>query len=121
MKDDARPPQKGDIVRLRQGFDRSFEAVAARRACLPLKEGAFYEVIGSEKRPASVVLTLREVRTLHIAGVRHIIDSGSEPFPYSADRFQRLCTSQSGRPVVRIAARPLFSLLMRISNAARRR
>jgi hypothetical protein len=88
---------------------------------LPLKEGAFYEVIGSEKCPASVVLTLRKVRTLQIAGVRHIIDSGTEPFPYSADRFQCLWTSQTGRPVVRIAARPLFSLLMRISNVVRRR
>jgi len=33
-------PQKEDVVRVKQGFDRSFEALAVRRAGLPLKEGA---------------------------------------------------------------------------------
>ena len=39
--------QKGDIVRLKRGFDRSFEALAVRRAGLLLKEGAIYEIVGT--------------------------------------------------------------------------
>ena len=91
MENTGWSPRKGDIVRLKRGFDHSFEALAGRRAGLPLKEGSLYEVVGSQHRAPNIVLTLREVRTLHVAGVRHIIESGGEPFPYSADRFQPVC------------------------------
>lgn len=98
-------PQKGDLVRVKQGFDRSFEGLAVRRAGLPLKEGALYEVLAYEHRAYNVVLVLREVRTLQIAGVRHIIELGTDPFPYSADRFEPVCKPESNLPVVRIRAR----------------
>jgi hypothetical protein len=39
-------PRKGDIVRLKPGFDRTLEAVAAHRAGLPLQESARYDVLG---------------------------------------------------------------------------
>ena len=99
--------QKGDIVRLKRGFDRSFDGIAVRRAALPLKEGAKYEVVEFQHRNPGVVV-LREVRTFRIAGARHVIELGSEPFPYTADIFQRLCKLEPGRPVVRIAARLQF-------------
>jgi len=84
-------PQKGDVVRVKKGFDRSFEALAVRRAGLPLKEGALYEVVGYEHRAPSVVLVLRQVRMLQIAGMRYIIELGTEPFAYTADRFEPVC------------------------------
>jgi hypothetical protein len=59
-------PQKGDIVRLKRGFDRSFEGLAVRRAGLPLREDALYEVAGHQDRTPSVVLILREARVVHI-------------------------------------------------------
>lgn len=98
-------PQKGDIVRLKRGFDRSVEGFAGRRAGLPLKEGALYEVVGYQDRTPNVVLILREVRALHIAGVRYVIELGTETFPYISDKFQRISSSEPGRPIVRIPAR----------------
>jgi len=57
-------PQKGDIVRLKRGFDRSFEALAVQRAGLPLKESSSYEVVGYRRRIPSVVLfSARTVRS----------------------------------------------------------
>jgi len=40
----------------------------------PFKEGALHEVVGYERRTPSVVLVLRQVRTLQIAGVWHITE-----------------------------------------------
>jgi hypothetical protein len=105
MESTRSSPQKGDIVRVKQGFDRTLEALAVRRAGLPVKESALYEVVGFQHLTPSVVLILREVSAFHIAGVRHIIELGAEPFPYTSDRFQILYKSESSRPVVRIRAR----------------
>jgi hypothetical protein len=112
MKNTGGSPQKGDLVRLKRGFDHSFEALAVRRAGLPLKEGALYEVIELQCRNPGVVL-LREVSAFRIAGVQHVIDLGSAPFPYTADRFQGLRKSESGRRVVRIRARSRILRLFR--------
>jgi hypothetical protein len=81
-------PQEGDIVRLKPGFDRTFEALGVRRAGLPLKEKALYEVLGYEQRELSRVLMLREVHVVHVAGVRHVTKVGSEPFPYALEKFE---------------------------------
>jgi len=80
--------RKGDIVRLKRGFDRSLEAIATRRAGLPLKEGALFEVLGCERGEMSMVLSLREVCVVHIAGARHVWKVGSAPFPYVSERFE---------------------------------
>ena len=69
-------PRKGDIVRLKPGFDNSMEGVAVRRARLPLKEKALYEIIGYERSEVSFVLTLCEVRVVHVCGVRHVTKVG---------------------------------------------
>ncbi len=82
-------PRKGDIVRLKPGFDNSFEGVAVRRAGLPLKEKALYEILGYEQSEVSFVLTLCEVRVLHVSGVRHVTKVGSKPFPYVVEKFER--------------------------------
>jgi hypothetical protein len=82
-------PRKGDIVRLKPGFDHSLEGMAVRRARLPLKEKALYEILGYERIEASFVLTLCEVRVVHVGGVRHVTKVGSEPFPYVLERFER--------------------------------
>src|SRR5689334_5881584 len=94
------PPQKGDIVSLKPGFDHSFEGLAVRRAGLPLKENSLYEVVGYRNRTPCVVLILREVRSFHIAGVHYIFESGSESFPYTANRFQRVSSSEPWRSIV---------------------
>jgi hypothetical protein len=95
------PPQKGDIVRLKRGFDDSFEALGARRAGLPLREGALYEVVASD-RVLTPVLTLCEVRVLYIIGVRHVTKAGSEQFSYASDRFESVFMQDAhcggGRP-----------------------
>jgi len=80
--------RKGDIVRLKRGFDRTLEAIGAHRAGLPLKEGALFEILDCEPGEMSIVLILREVYVVHIAGARHIIKVGSEPFPYVSERFE---------------------------------
>jgi hypothetical protein len=79
-------PRIGDIVRLKPGFDHSLEGMAVRRAGLPLKEKALYEILGYERGEVSRVLTLREVRVVHVGGVRHVTKVGSEPFPYVLDK-----------------------------------
>ena len=81
-------PRKGEIVRLKRGFDRTLEAIAARRAGLPLKEGARYEVLAWRRGETSPVLTLSEVRVVRVAGVRHVTRIGSAPFPYVSERFE---------------------------------
>jgi hypothetical protein len=81
-------PQKGDVVRLESGFDRSLEAIAARRAGLPLSESAFYEVVGCARGETSLVLMLSQVRVVRVGGVRHIARTGSAPFPYISERFK---------------------------------
>jgi len=83
-------------VCLKPGFDRSFEAVAARRAGLPLKEGAFYEVLGCQQGEISVVLSLREVRVVHVGGIQHVTKVSSEIFPYVAERFEPAFKPKSG-------------------------
>ena len=92
-------PQNGDIVRLKRGFDHSFEAIAVRRAGLPLREGALYEVIRSDGAPTPV-LTLCEVRVVHITGARHVTKVGSEQFSYASDRFESVFKQDTrrGRP-----------------------
>src|SRR4051812_1634418 len=62
--------RKGDIVRLKRGFDRTLEAIGAHRAGLPLKEGALFEILDCEPGEMSIVLILREVYVVHIAGAR---------------------------------------------------
>jgi hypothetical protein len=84
-------PQKGDIVRLKRGFDHSFEGLGVRRAGLPLREGALYEVIAYNRAPTPV-LTLCEVRVVHIIGARHVTKVNSKQFPYVSDRFQPVFT-----------------------------
>jgi hypothetical protein len=81
-------PRKGDIVRLKAGFDRTLEAIAARRAGLPLEESARYEVLGCAPGEMSLVLTLSQVRVVRVAGVRHVTRTGSAPFPYVSERFE---------------------------------
>lgn len=81
-------PQKGDIVRLKPGFDRTLEGIAVRRAELPLNEKAIYEVLGYERRESGLVLTLRQVRRVHIGGVWRVSKLNSESFPYIAERFE---------------------------------
>jgi hypothetical protein len=83
-------PQKGDIVRLRPGFDRSFEGIAVRRAGLPLNEKRIYEVCGFERRESALVLTLHEVRRVHVGGVWRVTKLNSEPFPYAGEKFEPL-------------------------------
>lgn len=80
--------RKGDIVRLKRGSDRSLEAIAARRAGLPMKEGALFEVLDCKRGEVSIVLVLREVYVADVAGARHIPRVGSEPFPYVSERFE---------------------------------
>jgi hypothetical protein len=80
--------RKGDIVRLKPGFDRTFEAIGARRAGLPLREGVYFEVLGCEQGEA-IVVTLRAVYLIHVAGARRVTTKvGSEPFPYVSERFE---------------------------------
>ena len=81
-------PQKGDVVRLKSGFDRSLEGIAVRRAGLPLSEGALYEVVGCARGETSLVLMLSQVRVVRVAGVRHVARTGSAPFPYISERFE---------------------------------
>jgi hypothetical protein len=83
-------PRQGDIVRLKSGFDTSLEGVAVRRAGLPLKEKALYEIFGYERGEVGFVLTLCEVRVVHVGGVRHVTKVGSEPFPYALEKFERV-------------------------------
>jgi hypothetical protein len=83
-------PRKGDIVCLKPGFDNSLEGVAVRRAGLPLKEKALYEILRYERSEVSFVLTLCEVRVVHVGGVRHVTKVGSEPFPYVLEKFERV-------------------------------
>jgi hypothetical protein len=83
-------PRKGDVVRLKPGFDHSLEGVAVRRAGLPLKEKALYEILRYERSEVSFVLTLREVRVVHVGGVRHVTKVGSEAFPYVSEKFERV-------------------------------
>ena len=83
-------PRKGDIVRLKPGFDSSLEGVAVRRAGLPLKEKALYEIRGYERGEIGFVLTLSEVRIVHVGGVRHVTKVGSEPFPYVSEKFEHV-------------------------------
>jgi len=83
-------PQKGDLVRLKPGFDRSLDGVAVRRAGLPLREKRIYEVLGYERGESDLVLTLCEVSRIHIGGVWVITKLTSEPFPYVAARFELL-------------------------------
>jgi hypothetical protein len=80
--------RKSDIVRLRRGFDRSLEAIATRRAGLPLKESALFEILGCERGDVDIVLTLREVYVVYVAGARRIAKVGSAPFPYVSARFE---------------------------------
>jgi hypothetical protein len=80
--------RRGDIVRLKRGFDRSFEAIAARRAGLPLREGALFEIMDCERGEVSMVLILREVYVVNVAAATHIARIGSELFPYVAERFE---------------------------------
>ena len=83
-------PRKGDIVRLKPGFDHSLEGVAVRRAGLPLKEKALYEILGYERSEVSFVLTLCEVSVVHVGGVRHVTKIGSKPFPCVLEKFERV-------------------------------
>jgi hypothetical protein len=55
-------------VRLKSGFDRSLEGMAARRAGLPLSESALYEVVGCARGETSLVLMLSQVRVVRVAG-----------------------------------------------------
>jgi hypothetical protein len=83
-------PRKGDIVRLKPGFDRTLEAIAARRAGLPLEESARYEVLGCARGEMSRVLSLSQVHVVCVAGVQHVTRVGSAPFPYVSERFEPL-------------------------------
>jgi hypothetical protein len=84
----GRPLRKGDIVRLKSGFDRSLEGMAIRRAGLPLKENTLYQVLACERGDTDVVLTLSEVRVFRVAGVRHVVKVGPGKFPYVSERFE---------------------------------
>jgi hypothetical protein len=88
MRGERRSPQTGDVVRLKAGFDHSFEGFGARRAGLPLREGALYQVIGLDRLAPGPVLTLCEVGVVHINGARHLAKVGSEQFPYLSDKFE---------------------------------
>ena len=83
-------PRKGDIVRLKPGFDHSLEGLAVRRAGLPLKEKALYEILGYERSEVSFVLTLCEVCVIHVGGVHRVTKVGSEPFPFVLEKFERV-------------------------------
>lgn len=86
-------PRKGDIVRVKPGFDRSLEAVATRRAGLPLKENCLYQVLDSKPGETGVVLILGEVRVFRVGGVRYVVKGKSESFPYVAGRFDIVHTN----------------------------
>lgn len=82
------PLRKGDIVRLKPGFDRSLEAMAVRRAGLPLRENCLYQILDSKRGETDVVLILAEVRVFHIGGVRHVVKARCRSFPYVSERFE---------------------------------
>ena len=81
-------PRRGDIVRLKPGFDQTLEAMAARRAGLPLEEGFRYEVLGCERSETGLLLTLRQVRVVRVGGIRQVATVGWPPFPYVSERFE---------------------------------
>ena len=81
-------PRKGEIVRLKPGFDRTLEAIAARRAGLPLHEAARYEVLGCERGEMSLVLILRQVRVVRVGGIRRVAKVDCSSFPYVSARFE---------------------------------
>ena len=80
--------RKGDIVRVKRGFDRSLEGMAVRRAGLPLKEDCLYQIVAFERGETDAVLILRKVRVFRVGGVRHIVKVRSETFPYVSERFE---------------------------------
>lgn len=82
------PIRKGDIVRVKPGFDQTLTALAARRAGLPLRENSLYQVLDCELGEIDIVLNLIEVRVFRVGGVRHVVKIGAGPFPYVSKQFE---------------------------------
>jgi hypothetical protein len=68
-------PRPGDIVRVREGFDRSFEGGAYARAereagIRTPREGRLYEIVDWSEEGGERRAHLREVTVIHVAGRR---------------------------------------------------